>query len=316
MSRSVIAVILLGLVVGFAEPRATQPLATCRGGAFEGPTKPTRPPVVGDVRNCRALPTASRNAPGHGPMPRQGTSQAARRRALETAPRLQLASLADASNTARPFRAPSVLAPRSLLSATGAASYSGYHFAGNNTIDAAYTGLVGFLQVRDPDLSSTGGGHVIGNFLWTPDYSYYYQTGWIDEAYGTNYPRVFVETNLPGGCCRYYFDQFPLADGGQYYFATVSKPAGKYGLIWWNSTWHELHPVSSTIQREGVMQQFLEVLTYADHPTVNTTSNYGSTLVYQDNLYTWDTSIATSTIANAPYQLNFVAAYHDWQAGS
>lgn len=311
MARLIIVATLLG-VVGLAEPRATQLVPICTGGAFQGPTTPTRAPMVGDPRNCRALPSATRDALGHGPMPRRQEPQAASRRASQTSFRLQRVSMSVFPDAVLLRRA----IARSLPATSSAmAMHAAYHFAGSQTNDALYTALVGYLQVRDPDLSQSGG-HVIGTYLWTPDYSNYYQTGWIDESYGTNFPRVFVETNIPGGCCRYYFDRYPILDGGQYYFATVSKPAGKYALIWWNNTWNELHPVSSTLQREGVMQQFLEVLSNTNHPTVSTTSNYDSRLVYQDNLYIWDTSFSTSAGADSPYQLNLVAAYYDWQAGS
>lgn len=83
-------------------------------------------------------------------------------------------------------------------------SGAGYHFAGVATVDFTYTGLYGNLEVANVDLSGTGLSHVLNTYLFTPDYFHYIQTGWIDEAYGTDYPRVFVEARVSGVDDRWY----------------------------------------------------------------------------------------------------------------
>lgn len=88
-------------------------------------------------------------------------------------------------------------------------SGAGYHFAGAATVDFTYTGLYGNLEVANVDLSGSGLSHVLNTYLFTPDYFHYIQTGWIDESYGTNYPRVFVEARVSGVDDRWYFDQYP-----------------------------------------------------------------------------------------------------------
>lgn len=172
------------------------------------------------------------------------------------------------------------------------------------------------LQVRDPDLSQSGG-HAINNYAWTPDGNNFYQAGWVDENYGTNYPQVFAESNIGGGFGRRYYSQYPLSDGGQYYFAVVSKPGSVYGLIWWNGTWNQLDANHHGLSREGAMQQFLELLSFTGvHATMATLSNYDSQLVYQDSNVYWDTSIVTNIFNASPYSVNYVVPYHNWQAGS
>lgn len=306
----ILGVLLAGLsftgLSASVEP-VSQPV--CKGGPFQGPSKPDRPPEIDDPRNCRALPTHSRDILGHGPMPR-GQALQGPRVAARNAP-AQQASFQLLHNPAL-MRIRSTVAPRSSATASGL----GYHHAGGSTNDFAYTGIYGVIQVRDPDLSQSGA-HVMGSYLWTPDGNNLYQTGWVDEAYGSNTPLVFVESNIPGGCCRHYFTQYPLSDGGQYYFAVISKPASKYAMIWWNGTWNVLHSVSSTLTREGIIQQFLEVYLYSGlHPNIPTLSNYDSQLVYQDTNVYWDTAIGTNSRSDSPYVLNYVTQYHNWQAGS
>jgi hypothetical protein len=313
MLKALIIAVLLGSgFYGLVTVHTAQvpALAICTGGVFQGPIEPTRPPEVGDPRNCRAFPTKSRNNIGHGPIPLSWASQLAKSSQPPQLRRSSVRALFDITHR-----------PGFVRAAASRARHANYHFAGTTTNQFAYQALGGFLQVRNPDLSQSGG-HVIGTYLWTPDYSYLYQVGWIDEGYigdedATNYPRVFAESNLPGGCCRYYFDQYPLTVGTKYNFWTVSKPAGKHGLLWWNGTWNELHPVTSSVTREGVMQQFLEVFSQTlTHPTVQTMSNHSSELVYQDTIIQWDASISTQELESSPYQTTVVEQYHNWQAGS
>jgi hypothetical protein len=314
----VAAVLLFSALYGVATVRTAQlPAPTpdiCTGGVFRGVAKPTYSPELGDRRNCRAMPTRSRNMLGHGPVTSSEIPQVVR--LMERSPHspLRRVTSSQPNNVAQGLFVDLKTFARAAHS-RARARHASYHFAGTTTNDFSYQALGGYLQVRNPTVPS--GGHVVGTYLWTPDDSYYFQVGWTDEGYGTNYPRVFAETNIPGGCCRYYFDQYPLSVGAQYWFYTVSKPAGPYGLIWWNDRWNELHPISSSLQREGKIQQFLEIYS-ADgtHPTVTKLNNFGSELNYFDTIYTWDTSFSTQIIQSSPYVTIIDANYYEWRAGS
>jgi hypothetical protein len=192
---------------------------------------------------------------------------------------------------------------------------AGNHQAGSQTVSAIYTALQGVLQVQNPDLSQSGpNAQVLNTYLFTPDFSRRLQTGWIEEAFQDT-RRVFVESNV-GFTGRRYFDQYPLVDGVQYRFAVVSKPAGWYTLLWWNSSWQETWQLPGESPREGVLQQFLEV--YTDngvHPHVEPTYNDESELVWQDTSVRWDTLVNTSTAADAPYEVNWIQPYYHWAPG-
>lgn len=195
---------------------------------------------------------------------------------------------------------------------------TGYHFAGSQTTDAIYTALLGYLEVQDVDLSASGVSHVIQTYLLTPDYSRYMQVGWIDESYGTNSPRLFVEIGgVSGYSGRFYFDQYPMSNGGQYLMAIATKPGVWYAMVYWNNTWNTLKSIPQE-PREPYFQQFLEIYTSNGvHPYVPTLNNYFSQFAYQDTSFqTWDTSVGTAQTIVSPYCVNWVTPYHEWQPGS
>lgn len=304
-----VAILLAGMsYTGLdAQPES---LPICKGGPFQGPTQPDRPPTVDDPRNCRAIPTAIRDSVGRGLAPvRKPGDQAAL--SMRTPFMRQFSRQRVAAETM------GILPIRTAVSSgrSRTTRHDDYHLNGCQTNNLSYTGLYGVLQVRDPDQSQSGG-HVINNYAWTPDGFWYYQAGWIDEQYGITLPRVFAESNI-SSFSRRYFDQYQLSDGAQYYFAVVSKPGSVYGLVWWNGTWNQLDAAPNTLPREGQMQQFLEILSFNGvHPNVATVSNYDSQLVYQDTNVYWDLNIPTGCFSHLPYTLNLVTPYHNWQAGS
>ena len=63
------AVILFSLCLSASLRTQSALMPICIGGPFVGPATPTYPPIPGDPRNCRAIPTDARAASGVGPMP-------------------------------------------------------------------------------------------------------------------------------------------------------------------------------------------------------------------------------------------------------
>ena len=192
---------------------------------------------------------------------------------------------------------------------------AGDHFNGSETIQTNFTSIEGRLQVQNTDLSQSGDSFVsnIYSFQAGGDFTKYLSTGWIEESFDDR-RVVIVEHQFS----RFYYDQYPLTDGGQYWFAVVSKPTGAYTLFWWNNTWQQISNFPAFSPVEGLVQQFLRIYTSNGvHPHVEPTFNDNTRIVRQGSLYVWDTSFQTETrwFEHAPYTVNWIQMFHNWAPG-
>jgi hypothetical protein len=203
----------------------------------------------------------------------------------------------------------------------------GYHHLGATT-DGTWSGVLGRMSVRDPDVRPGTFDFVATRFMAkaeTPTGVKWLEAGWAETGWsGDGQQRIYTFDTNTGHWT--FYDQYPVVAGDQVWIelvatGTADSPTWS-AWLWWHGGWHLLTSQRLPLTDRATMEEYVEV--YVD-PTRG--GSISVPPVEVDNvqlqpdpssgMQPWNGGIATVPgAATDGYCLAFQLPYDTWNAGT